>query len=69
MGNHGGGGCGAVCPVLPGKRYEDWELDDPKGQDPETVRRIVGDIDSRVRRLLAELLPGVALPPSKVSSR
>jgi protein-tyrosine-phosphatase len=57
-------GCGEACPYYAGARYEDWELDDPKGQDPETVRRIVGDIDGRVRRLLAELLPGVALPPS-----
>lgn len=57
-------GCGEACPYYAGARYEDWELDDPKGQDPETVRRIVGDIDGRVRRLLGELLPGVALPPS-----
>jgi len=48
-------GCGETCPVFPGKRYEDWELDDPKGQDLETVRRIVGEIDERVRALLAEL--------------
>lgn len=57
-------GCGEACPYYAGARYEDWELDDPKGRDPETVRRIVGDIDGRVRRLLGELLPGVALPPS-----
>ena len=49
-------GCGETCPVLPGKRYEDWAVDDPKGQDLETVRRIVDDIDDRVRRLLAELI-------------
>ena len=50
-------GCGETCPVFPGKRYEDWLVDDPAGQDLETVRRIVADIDGRVRRLLAELLP------------
>ena len=48
-------GCGETCPVFPGKRYEDWELDDPKGQDLDTVRRIVDEIDVRVRALLAEL--------------
>ncbi|MGZ4592764.1 MAG: arsenate-mycothiol transferase ArsC [Actinomycetes bacterium] len=57
-------GCGEACPFYAGARYEDWELDDPKGQDEATVRRIVGDIDSRVRRLLGDLLPGVELPPS-----
>jgi arsenate reductase len=57
-------GCGEACPFYAGARYEDWELDDPKGQDEPTVRRIVADIDGRVRRLLAELLPEVALPPS-----
>jgi arsenate reductase len=49
-------GCGETCPVFPGKRYEDWTVDDPAGQDLETVRRIVDDIDGRVRRLLAELV-------------
>ena len=48
-------GCGETCPVFPGKRYEDWTIDDPAGQDPDTVRRIVDDIDARVRRLVAEL--------------
>jgi arsenate reductase len=48
-------GCGETCPVFPGKRYEDWPVDDPAGQDLETVRRIVDDVDTRVRRLLAEL--------------
>ena len=48
-------GCGETCPIFPGKRYEDWELDDPKGQSLEAVRRIVGEIDERVRALLAEL--------------
>ena len=50
-------GCGETCPVFPGKRYEDWPVDDPAGQDVETVRRIVDDIDARVRALLAELIP------------
>jgi arsenate reductase (thioredoxin) len=50
-------GCGDACPIYPGKRYEDWELDDPAGQDLATVRRIRDDIDARVRRLVAELLP------------
>ncbi len=48
-------GCGETCPIFPGKRYEDWTVDDPAGQDPATVRRIVDDVDARVRTLLAEL--------------
>ena len=48
-------GCGETCPVFPGKRYEDWVVDDPKGQDLETVRRIVDDVDARVRHLLGDL--------------
>ena len=47
--------CGETCPVFPGKRYDDWTLDDPKGQELATVRRIVDEIDARVRTLLAEL--------------
>jgi protein-tyrosine-phosphatase len=50
-------GCGDACPIYPGKRYEDWELDDPEGQDLETVRRIRDDIDQRVQRLISELDP------------
>jgi len=61
-------GCGETCPVLPGKRYEDWPVDDPAGQDLATVRRILDDIDARVRRLLADLAPPrpgrAAAPPS-----
>ena len=57
-------GCGEACPFYAGARYQDWELDDPKGQDQATVRRIVTDIDGRVRALLAELLPDLQLPPS-----
>ena len=48
-------GCGDTCPVFPGKRYEDWELDDPAGQDLETVRRIRDEFDARVQVLLEEL--------------
>jgi protein-tyrosine-phosphatase len=51
-------GCGDACPIYPGKRYEDWELEDPAGKDVETVRRIRDEIDSRVRILLDDLLPG-----------
>ncbi len=49
-------GCGDACPVLPAKRYLDWDLDDPAGQPIESVRPIVDEIDRRVRALLAELL-------------
>lgn len=48
-------GCGDACPVYPGKRYVDWELDDPAGQPLEVVRRIRDEIDARVRALLADL--------------
>jgi arsenate reductase len=48
-------GCGETCPVLPGRRYEDWAVEDPKGKDIETVRRIVDDVDERVRGLLGDL--------------
>jgi protein-tyrosine-phosphatase len=50
-------GCGDACPIYPGKRYQDWELDDPEGQGLETVRRIRDEIDARVQTLIAELLP------------
>jgi arsenate reductase len=50
-------GCGESCPVFPGKRYEDWSVDDPMGEDIQTVRRIVDDIDRRVRALLRTLVP------------
>ena len=49
-------GCGDACPIFPGKRYEDWELDDPAGQDLPTVRRIRDEIDARVQTLVRELL-------------
>jgi arsenate reductase (thioredoxin) len=48
-------GCGDACPVYPGKRYDDWEVEDPAGKDLEAVRRIRDAIEDRVRRLLAEL--------------
>ena len=48
-------GCGDLCPIYPGKRYEDWELEDPAGKDLETVRQIRDDIEARVRTLVAEL--------------
>jgi arsenate reductase len=50
-------GCGDVCPIFPGKRYEDWELVDPKGKSLDEVRLIRDSIKSRVESLLAELLP------------
>ena len=50
-------GCGDACPIFPGKRYEDWDLEDPAGKDLETVRRIRDEIDTRVQALVAELLP------------
>jgi arsenate reductase len=50
-------GCGDACPIYPGKRYEDWELDDPAGQDLATVRRIRDDLDRRVQELTGQLLP------------
>ncbi|HEX5857877.1 MAG TPA: arsenate reductase ArsC [Microbacterium sp.] len=50
-------GCGDACPIFPGKRYEDWELDDPAGQGIEAVRPIRDDIRARVQALVADLLP------------
>ncbi|WP_239346404.1 MULTISPECIES: arsenate reductase ArsC [unclassified Frankia] len=52
-------GCGDACPVFPGKRYEDWKLDDPAGQSVDAVRTIRDDIQTRVEKLIAELLPTV----------
>ena len=51
-------GCGETCPVFPGKRYEDWNVDDPAGEAIETVRRIVDDLDARIQSLLSRLLSG-----------
>ena len=50
-------GCGDACPFYPGKRYEDWKLDDPAGQGVDAVRPIRDEIDRRVQALLADLLP------------
>ena len=56
-------GCGDACPIFPGKRYEDWQLDDPAGQGIEAVRPIRDEIERRVRELLASLdVEPVALP-------
>jgi len=52
-------GCGETCPVFPCKRYLDWAVDDPAGQDHDAVERIVNDIDQRVLGLLLEL--GIAV--------
>jgi arsenate reductase (thioredoxin) len=52
-------GCGDACPIYPGKRYEDWEVDDPAEADLDGVRRIRDDIGDRVRALLAEVAPPV----------
>ena len=60
-------GCGDACPVYSGASYADWPLDDPKGQDEATVRRIVADIDARVRALLTELVPDLHLRSSVVA--
>jgi arsenate reductase (thioredoxin) len=51
-------GCGDVCPIYPGKRYEDWELSDPAELDLDGVRAVRDEIEGRVRRLLGELLEG-----------
>jgi protein-tyrosine-phosphatase len=48
-------GCGDACPIYPGKRYEDWELDDPAGKDLQAVREIRNEIDTRVQKLVGEL--------------
>ena len=53
-------GCGDACPIFPGKRYEDWELDDPAGQRLEMVRGVRDDIKRRVEALLVEIAPPAA---------
>jgi arsenate reductase len=50
-------GCGDTCPYFPGKRYEDWELTDPAGQDIEVVREVRDEIRDRIQALVAELQP------------
>ena len=54
-------GCGDTCPIFPGKRYEDWKLDDPAGQDVDSVRPIRDEIDRRIRALVDDLLPDTSL--------
>ena len=50
-------GCGDACPFFPGKRYEDWKLEDPAGQGIDGVRPIRDEIRTRIEQLIAELLP------------
>ncbi|MFK4761040.1 arsenate reductase ArsC [Microbacterium sp. ZW T5_45] len=57
-------GCGDACPIFPGKRYEDWVLDDPAGQTIDAVRPIRDEIRTRVEHLIAELLPASPSSPS-----
>ena len=56
-------GCGDTCPIFPGKRYEDWDLDDPAGQNLESVRAIRYDIRARVEALIADLVPDTEAQP------
>ncbi|WP_448073742.1 arsenate reductase ArsC [Georgenia yuyongxinii] len=53
-------GCGDACPIFPGKRYEDWELEDPAGKSVEGVRPVRDEIKTRVEELIASLLPAKA---------
>jgi len=57
-------GCGDACPIFPGKRYEDWVLEDPAGKDLVTVRRVRDDIRGRVEALLAEIAPAPSPAPA-----
>ena len=57
-------GCGDACPIYPGKKYEDWQLDDPAGQDVAAVRVIRDEIDRRVRVLIGALLPATGSSPN-----
>ena len=61
-------GCGEECPYVPGVTYVDWPVADPGGQDEETVRAIIADLDGRVRALLVELVPDLELPPSVLAT-
>jgi arsenate reductase len=60
-------GCGDACPIFPGKRYLDWDLDDPAGQGVEAVRPIRDEIKTRIQTLLGELLSDQS--PESVSAR
>lgn len=55
-------GCNEACPAVPGKRVIDWPVADPKGQDEQSVRDILADLDTRVRDLLTTLVPNLTLP-------
>jgi arsenate reductase len=55
-------GCGDACPIFPGKRYEDWKLDDPAGQGIDSVRPIRDAIRTRVEALIGDLLPAGSRP-------
>jgi ArsR family transcriptional regulator len=55
-------GCGDACPIYPGRRYLDWDLEDPVGKPIERVRAIRDDIEARVRRLLSELVAESSAP-------
>ena len=57
-------GCGETCPVFPGKRYEDWDLPDPKGQNLAMVRALRDTIESRVLALLEQIVPPEGFEPS-----
>ena len=57
-------GCGEDCPYVPGVKYVDWPVDDPRDQDQATIRGIIAELDRRVRDLVTELVPGYDLPPS-----
>ncbi|GAA3691876.1 arsenate reductase ArsC [Nonomuraea antimicrobica] len=58
-------GCGDACPIFPGKRYEDWQLDDPAGQGVDAVRPIRDQIEAHVRALIDDLLPGERGPAAR----
>jgi len=58
-------GCGDACPIFPGKRYEDWELDDPAGQDAAAVRRIRDEIRRRIEEIVEEIAPEDPLRSSR----
>ena len=62
-------GCGDTCPILPGKRYEDWVVGDPALASAEGVAAIRAEIDHRVRGLLAELVPDLTLPDPEPQPR
>ncbi len=62
-------GCGEECPFVPGVPVVDWPVADPGGQDEAGVRRVVADLDVRVRALLVELVPDLTLPPSVLTGR